>query len=51
MVDYSVAGAFAGASLAWLFVSVAAWFGRRKLRIARRSANSPPPAGANLKHV
>jgi MFS family permease len=35
-VDYSVAGAFAGASLAWLSTSVAAWFGRRKSRIARR---------------
>ncbi|MFT4120837.1 hypothetical protein [Bradyrhizobium sp.] len=36
LVDYSVAGAFAGASLAWLSTSVAAWFGRRKSRIARR---------------
>ncbi|MFT4118140.1 hypothetical protein [Bradyrhizobium sp.] len=36
LVERSVAGAFAGASLAWLCVSVTAWFIRRKLRVARR---------------
>jgi len=36
LVESNVAGAFAGASLAWLCVSVTAWLVRRKLRIARR---------------
>jgi hypothetical protein len=36
LLDYSVVGAFAGASFAWLSTSVAAWFGRRKARIVRR---------------
>ena len=36
MVEHSVAAAFAAASLAWIIVSVAAWFVRRKLRFARR---------------
>lgn len=35
LVQQSVAGAFAGASLAWLAVSVAAWFARRKARLSR----------------
>jgi hypothetical protein len=35
LVESSVAAAFVGASLAWLVVSVAAWFARRKLRFAR----------------
>jgi hypothetical protein len=37
LVERSVVGAFAGASLAWLVVSVAAWFLRRKMRITRRA--------------
>jgi hypothetical protein len=36
LVERSVAAAFAAASLAWIVVSVAAWFVRRKLRFARR---------------
>ncbi|MBR0875341.1 DUF3147 family protein [Bradyrhizobium tropiciagri] len=36
LVEASVAGAFSAASLAWLVVSVAAWFVRRRLRVARR---------------
>jgi hypothetical protein len=36
LVERSVVGAFVGASLAWLIVSVAAWFVRRKMRIVRR---------------
>jgi hypothetical protein len=36
LVERSVAAAFAAASLAWIIVSVAAWFVRRKLRFARR---------------
>jgi hypothetical protein len=38
LVERSVAAAFAAASLAWIVVSVAAWFVRRKLRSARRVA-------------
>lgn len=37
LVQQSVAGALAGASLAWLAVSVAAWFARRKARLSRSS--------------
>jgi hypothetical protein len=36
LVECNVAAAFAAASLAWIVVSVAAWFVRRKLRFARR---------------
>jgi hypothetical protein len=36
LVERSVAAAFAAASLAWIIVSVAAWFVRRKLRFAPR---------------
>jgi hypothetical protein len=36
LVERSVAAAFAAASLAWIVVSVAAWFVRRKLRFVRR---------------
>jgi hypothetical protein len=36
MVERSIGGAFIGASLAWLVVSVAGWGVRRKLRSARR---------------
>jgi hypothetical protein len=35
LVEESVVEAFAGASLAWIVVSVTAWFVRRKIRIAR----------------
>lgn len=38
LVERSVAGAFAGASLAWLAVSVAAWFARRKARVFKPSS-------------
>ena len=44
VVERSVAGAFAGASLAWLSVSVAAWFARRMLRSARRPERDSGPA-------
>jgi hypothetical protein len=37
LVESSIAAAFVGASLAWLVVSVAAWFVRRKLRFVRRA--------------
>ena len=34
-VERSVAGAFVGASMAWLVVAMAAWFVRRRLRITQ----------------
>jgi F0F1-type ATP synthase assembly protein I len=37
LVERSAVGALAGASLAWLAVSVAAWFARRKVRHSKRS--------------
>lgn len=36
LVESSIVAAFVGASLAWLVVSVAAWFVRRKMRIVAR---------------
>jgi hypothetical protein len=39
-VKASISGAFIGASLAWLVVSVAAWYVRRKTRWARRRAGT-----------
>lgn len=42
LVEKSVAGAFAGATLAWLVVAVAAWFMRRQVRLTR----SAPRAAA-----
>jgi hypothetical protein len=36
MVETSVATAFVGASVAWLVISVAAWYVRRKTRSVRR---------------
>jgi hypothetical protein len=36
MVEISVLGSFLAASLAWLVVSVAAWYMRRKMRSVRR---------------
>jgi hypothetical protein len=44
LVERSVAGAFAGASLAWVCVAVAAWFVRRKLRSVRRPERDSGPA-------
>ncbi|WP_445216997.1 DUF3147 family protein [Bradyrhizobium sp. Pa8] len=44
LVERSVVGAFTGASLAWLCVSVAAWFARRKLRAARKPERGSGPA-------
>lgn len=44
LVERSVAGAFAGASFAWLCISVAAWFTRRKSRAVRRPERDSGPA-------
>ncbi|MGF6308776.1 hypothetical protein ABIB82_002413 [Bradyrhizobium sp. i1.8.4] len=43
-IERSVAGAFIGASLAWLLVSVAAWFVRRRVRFVRRAGRTAAPA-------
>ena len=43
LVEISVAAAFIGASLAWLAVSVGAWFVRRKLRVVRRQKTQAAP--------
>ncbi|MGL9622370.1 hypothetical protein QRQ56_30785 [Bradyrhizobium sp. U531] len=53
LVERSVAGAFVAASLAWIFVSVTAWFARRSLRAVRgpkRTAMSRAagPASADI---
>ena len=37
MVESSIMIAFIGASLAWLVVSVAAWYVRRKMRSVRNA--------------
>ena len=46
LVESSVVAAFIGASLAWLVVSVAAWFVRRKMRIVRRARGAQKPCGS-----
>lgn len=46
LVESSVLAAFAGASLAWVIVSVAAWHARRKWRIVRR-ARTPQDTGGS----
>jgi FtsH-binding integral membrane protein len=42
LVKDSIAAAFLGAALAWLIVSVAAWFVRRKWRVTRRDLEISP---------
>ncbi|AHY49516.1 hypothetical protein BJS_02356 [Bradyrhizobium japonicum SEMIA 5079] len=44
IVERSVAGAFAAASLAWLVVSITCWFARRKLRAVHRPRRNSDPA-------
>ena len=44
-VEKSVPGTFAGASFAWLVVSVAAWYARRKMRSVRRPATREQRGG------
>ena len=45
VVEHSIPAAFIGASLAWLIVSMAAWWVRRKMRSARRrQASEKVPA-------
>jgi hypothetical protein len=46
LVGSSVVAGFTGASLAWLVVSVAAWFVRRKMRVVRRARGGKKPCGS-----
>ena len=48
LVQGSVAGAFFAASLAWLIVSVALWYVRRKWRAARRARTADGMSGPAL---
>jgi ABC-type Fe3+ transport system permease subunit len=45
LVEHSVLDAFIGASLAWLVVSVAAWYLRRKMRSVRRAPTKQKSGG------
>ena len=45
VVERSIPGAFIGASLAWLVVSVAAWCVRRKMRWVRRRRSADKISG------
>jgi hypothetical protein len=44
LIGRTVPGAFVGASLAWISVSVGAWFVRRNFRFIRRSQRNRDPA-------
>jgi hypothetical protein len=46
MVESSILGAFIGASFAWLVVSVGAWYGRRKMRSARKARTAEKAGGS-----
>jgi hypothetical protein len=47
-VESSIPGAFVGASLAWLIVSVAAWYLRRKLRSQRKVRIAEKASGSAI---
>src|SRR5262249_51596552 len=47
-VKISISAAFIGASLAWLAVSVAAWYVRRKTRLVRRASVTDRASGSAL---
>jgi hypothetical protein len=48
VVQSSIATAFIGASLAWLTVSVAAWYLRRQMRSARKGTISEKSSGSAI---
>jgi hypothetical protein len=48
MVESSISAAFIGASLAWLVVSVAGWYARRKMRTVRRAGTFEEPRGSAI---
>jgi hypothetical protein len=45
----SIAAAFMGASFAWLVVSVAAWYVRRKARLVRRVRTAQEGSGSSIR--
>jgi hypothetical protein len=47
--ETSIAAAFMGASFAWLFVSVAAWYVRRKTRSVRRARTEQEGGGSAIR--
>jgi hypothetical protein len=48
-VQTSIAVAFMGASFAWLAISVAAWYVRRKTRSVRRGRTGPERSGSAVR--
>ncbi|UPK31433.1 hypothetical protein IVB26_42455 (plasmid) [Bradyrhizobium sp. 195] len=48
MADSSIAAAFMGAPLAWLIISVAAWYVRRKIRPVRRVRTEQKGGGSAI---
>jgi hypothetical protein len=48
MVERSIPGAFVSAPLAWLVVSVSAWYGRRKMRSVRRRQTPDKISGPTI---
>jgi hypothetical protein len=48
MVERSIAAAFIGASLAWLVVSMTAWYVRRQMRSVRRRQTSDKISGSAI---
>jgi hypothetical protein len=48
IVESSIPAAFFGASLAWLIVSVAAWYARRKMRSVRRGRTMRKTRGSAI---
>jgi FtsH-binding integral membrane protein len=48
VVQSSIAAAFIGASLAWLMVSVTAWYLQRQMRSARKARVSEKRSGSAI---
>jgi hypothetical protein len=46
VVERSIPVAFIGALLAWLVVSVAAWYARRKMRSVRKARTAEKTGGS-----
>ena len=49
LVESSIAAAFVGGSLAWLVISVGAWFVRRRMRLVRRAHDSKKSAAPRFR--
>jgi len=50
LIEGGVVAAFIGASLAWLIVSVTAWYARRKWCSVRRTRNAEKGGGTTISH-